>query len=183
MRRNNEREVYNPNARRVRPRIIDPDPNQENSQNPFAELRRNTAIQESIESEVLPQEIINNAPQSSQQRRLTPKRDVIASHLEMLEQLNEEKLRQERNKQEIRKERNKQEIRKERDELEKELENALLNLERQNPVTQQEQPQLLNQASFNTDEIKISTGERLLPENGGGGFGSKGKGVVGVSTI
>jgi len=174
MRINNEREVYNPNARRVRPRIIDPDPNQENSQNPFDELRRNTAIQGSIESEVLPQEIINDASQSSQQRRLTPQKDAIARHLEMLEQLNEEKLRQERNKQEIEQER----VR-----LENELENALLNLERQNPVTQQEQPQLLNQASFNTDEIKISTGERLLPENGGGVFGSKGKGVVGVSTI
>ncbi len=174
MRINNEREVYNQNARRVRPRRIDPDPNQENSQNPLDELRRNTAIQESIESEVLPQEIINNAPQSSQQRRLMPKRDAIASHLEMLEQLNEEKLRQERNK---------QEIREERDELEKELENALLNLERQNPVTQQEQPQLLNQASFNTDEIKISTGERLLAENRGGGVGSKGKGVAGKSAI
>jgi len=170
MRINNEREVYNPNARRVRPRMIVPDPNQENSQNPFAELRRNTAIQGSIESEVLPQEIINDASQSSQQRRLMPKRDAIASHLEMLE----EKLRQERNK---------QEIQKERDELEKELENALLNLERQNPVTQQEQPQLSNQEKSKKNEIIISKGERLLTENGGGGVGSKGKGVVGVSTI
>jgi len=174
MRRNNEREVYNANARIVRPRMIDPDPNQENSQNPFAELRRNTAIQGLIESEVLPQEIINDASQSSQQRRLTPQKDAIASRLEMLEQLNEEKLRQERNKQEIRKERAK---------LEKELENALLNLERQNPVTQQEQPQLSNQEKSKKNEIIISKGERLLPENGGGGFGSKGKGVVGVSTI
>ena len=179
MRRNSDNEItrrreYNQNNRRVRPRIIDPDPNQENSQNPFDELRRNTAIQGPIESQVSAQEIINDAPQLSQSRRLMPQRDAVALHFARLEQLNEEKLRQERNK---------QEIQQERIGLEKELENALLNLERQNPATQQEQSQLPNQEKSKKNEIKISVGERLLTKNGGGGVGSEGKGVAGKSAI